>query len=1837
MDEGYKGELSMKRKNLSLFMIVLVLLQISISMRPIQLTSAETKLNKSNSALLPILIERGANYEIWDNGDGTYSWRSAPQWIWSEEEQKYVPYVFHDNYTSEGYYEVSTGLISARIYDYYAVFYAPGNFSDVRLYDERWEVQHLRKNGKWSDIGAQSGTPIFTISKSDNCINITKAFHSWAGWLNITYVFHEGSPLKHEVIFKSEISSTETFRVVQKWAGIVAAKLKHSKGEDAITSAKTIDSPHFKFLKEDGSLSIFEDQWDMYYEWVPIYNETTGKRIGEELRTKSNQNLKPVEIDVHAKGLKADFVFGNWTLTQGETLRIDPDTATISPPSADSFITNYPGQEDSNKGTSDRMHVGGRDGSYKYDTVLKFDLSSLSGEIVITSAKLRLYCYNTESTSQTVYVYDMSTDWTETGITWNNAPAADALITSKTVSSTGWVNFTVTDAVNYLISDGVIAFRLKGSSTTKILWFYSKEYDGYDPQLVVTYNVVHRLVGYWRFDEGSGGTAGDSSGLGNDGTIYGASWVDGKYGKALSFDGDDYVKVFADASHDITDEVTIEAWVKSNNWSPSATKRIVTKNNYWNLDCSGFDTAKWYHIVGTYSKSAGKATLYVNGEVFAEEFVTGDITGGTEHAIYIGRKYVSTDFWDGLIDEVRIYNRALSPEEIQALYSTPPPSITPSITDISYEYAVPIFINSDRNLTDYVVGLRLHSGSGTNNGKDIYLNGKAQSDFDDIRFYDLDGQPLSYFKSVANSTMAMVWVKVPNITAGTTVIFMCYGNPSATDASDGEETFVFFDDFLGTSLNYDKWDFSKGYGISTWGVENSYFYVDIPATAEAEFYLMSDSAYTGNYSVEARVRADFGALSGEYVEVGLMKQFNLNTEVGRNKLQGGHVLYLCHGGFWGTDTRQPYVLALVEKEDSDTGDTVYHYRQWEANGFTNDAWEYVGLGWYGTTVRSWKWGDPFKSYTSTVDYSKEAVKVSAGGESWTGAGYIHYKIDWVGLRKFVYPEPIIDSWSAFPILSVSVEITDMEGCGDWVFAEEKYYTFKVTASSTVIAPELFDSIKFAFNDSVNWINYTYNAQDDDWSLVVDNDIVRVRPPTSSITEDSLIVTIPVYFTKYVIDSLDRDIYAWVNLTSGSSTGWRLVSPTYFNIYNLGGAANDTFIGYAGRRSGGDVFELYAGPGGQEVFYEETFDGYTEGENPPGWIIYEPNATTKTEVTLTSLLWAGHSYPLGLRLRDKTNENYYAYAKYKFGTVTDNFKVQFFLTTAEGGDSAIRLDYNNQPGPVIVADGQGWPYGSILKFRNSSGLFPLDNSVTLTDGTFYNITLDINMATKTYDIYVDDVLKHSGAEFNDTSISALNTITLTTYAISLTEYSDFTVDDIKMWYGTSQTGMGIAQTTVAFRNLQHMHTLFAVGIPNGDAYIADPNEGFVEFGIDYCIDDEWINNAWKVRINMTDARLVGYTFWSHVTGNPPADWIKLDISWYTHNTTYVKTDTIYTYWEGQGGSADWFRLWLDLWFNKINASSTVGGRVGTYYYGVEDQSNPWLRLVSGANWGIKAQEHTHSLFFAPLTDAEGNVVSASRIKMVRIRCKVWRSANEGYKWELRNFDVLNYRFAPDTMQGVDTPTFQSPRMPTLPSSGLLASLQAALQSSMNALIEHLVTASLYMFPIFVGFMDNIFAYFGYPGLFSTILNAASNFFTYFALTLNYTAQFLPPLFDVLSNTFSFIISYLINFINVYIQIATIVKGILDGTYTITTGFGNIWELMNVEGWDEAIPLFLFIAWMVSIDGRARRAKKYGVGWTEIFVRDVKVIMDVVSFILHLFTTIADWSIGLILKIISAIPL
>ncbi len=82
-----------------------------------------------------------------------------------------------------------------------------------------------------------------------------------------------------------------------------------------------------------------------------------------------------------------------------------------------------------------------------------------------------------------------------------------------------------------------------------------------------------------------------------------------------------------------------------------------------------------------------------------------------------------------------------------------------------------------------------------------------QPDFDDLRFTSSDGTTeLSYWlESKTDSTTATIWVKIPSLASGDNTIYMYYANASAITASNGDNTFAFFDDFSGTSINTNKW------------------------------------------------------------------------------------------------------------------------------------------------------------------------------------------------------------------------------------------------------------------------------------------------------------------------------------------------------------------------------------------------------------------------------------------------------------------------------------------------------------------------------------------------------------------------------------------------------------------------------------------------------------------------------------------------------------------------------------------------------------------------------------------------------------------------------------------------------------------------------------------------------------------------------------------------------------------------------------------------------------------------------------------------------------------------
>jgi hypothetical protein len=211
------------------------------------------------------------------------------------------------------------------------------------------------------------------------------------------------------------------------------------------------------------------------------------------------------------------------------------------------------------------------------------------------------------------------------------------------------------------------------------------------------------LVAAYSFNEGSGTTVADASGNGNTGTIVGATRTNaGKYGRALSFNGtSSYVNLRNRASLRLTGSMTWSAWVRPTA-NPANDGQIIAKSDGsagWQLKSSpatgpqtfGVAVSRnnsshtqrysrtvrslntWYHIAGVYNAAARTLDIYVNG-VLDNGVLRGTVPGSQFNAnldVYIGRRSGRGNYFNGIIDQVRIYNRALSAAEIRNDMNTP--------------------------------------------------------------------------------------------------------------------------------------------------------------------------------------------------------------------------------------------------------------------------------------------------------------------------------------------------------------------------------------------------------------------------------------------------------------------------------------------------------------------------------------------------------------------------------------------------------------------------------------------------------------------------------------------------------------------------------------------------------------------------------------------------------------------------------------------------------------------------------------------------------------------------------------------------------------------------------------------------------------------------------------------------------------------------------------------------------------------------------------------------------------------------------------------------------------
>jgi len=206
--------------------------------------------------------------------------------------------------------------------------------------------------------------------------------------------------------------------------------------------------------------------------------------------------------------------------------------------------------------------------------------------------------------------------------------------------------------------------------------------------------VASPLVGHWKLD----GDALDSSGYGNDGVVMGdPQWVEGIVDGAIELDGDgDFVDCGNSPVLAITGDITVACWIKVNQFTTSWQAIVTTGDSSWRVHRSGgtnniafgsngltpggdltgstdVSTGAWFHVAAVYN--GAQKLLYIDGALDASADTTGNINAST-YNVNIGENNEQTGrFFDGLIDDVRIYNQALSAAEISEIVSPEPENL----------------------------------------------------------------------------------------------------------------------------------------------------------------------------------------------------------------------------------------------------------------------------------------------------------------------------------------------------------------------------------------------------------------------------------------------------------------------------------------------------------------------------------------------------------------------------------------------------------------------------------------------------------------------------------------------------------------------------------------------------------------------------------------------------------------------------------------------------------------------------------------------------------------------------------------------------------------------------------------------------------------------------------------------------------------------------------------------------------------------------------------------------------------------------------------------------------
>ena len=307
--------------------------------------------------------------------------------------------------------------------------------------------------------------------------------------------------------------------------------------------------------------------------------------------------------------------------------------------------------------------------------------------------------------------------------------------------------------------------------------------------------------------------------------------------------------------------------------------------------------------------------------------------------------------------------------------------------------------------TNYQIRIIVHKGSGTDGEEHVYCNNHCRDDFGDIRFTKSDGETLLdyWMEEYTSGDNATFWVEVDSIPASpdTATIYIYYGKSDAITTSNGEATFLFFDDFDDGTIDTSKWTTEIDSGGSV--TESNGV---LTCTGGADGYHAGVYSTSQTYSkcvIETKARATSSSDTGEHTPE---LKLNDNPTIKAPNSYADSIYWL-NAAFEGI--RRSYYKGSWTNEDvyATTIPNTFHIYRIIKDDSSFKA-EYVGLD-YSVIASS-----------STVAISDFTFYVCLKVIDAVSAEF-----DWVRIRKYVEPEPSHGSWGSEEQSEVTeVAITD---------------------------------------------------------------------------------------------------------------------------------------------------------------------------------------------------------------------------------------------------------------------------------------------------------------------------------------------------------------------------------------------------------------------------------------------------------------------------------------------------------------------------------------------------------------------------------------------------------------------------------------------------------------------------------------------------------------------------------------------------------------------------------------------------------------------------------------------